>query len=42
VREAIAQAAQRMSWLRHLPAGRRWGTDMRRVRTAAQFLQGGR
>jgi hypothetical protein len=41
VRNAAAQAAQRMAWLRHLPAGDTWGTDVRRLRAAARFLQGG-
>ena len=38
VRERIGQAAQRMRWLRHLPASRRWGRDTQRVRAAALLL----
>ena len=38
VRERLAVAAQRMRWLRHLPAGRRWGRDTQRVRAVASLL----
>ena len=38
VRERIGLAAQRMRWLRHLPASRRWGRDTQRVRAAALLL----
>jgi hypothetical protein len=38
VRERIAHAARRMRWLRHLPAGRRWGRDTQRVRASARLL----
>jgi len=38
VRERLAHAARRMRWLRHLPAGRRWGRDTQRVRAAALLL----
>lgn len=38
VRERLAQAAQRMRWLRSLPAHRRWGRDTQRVRAAARLL----
>ncbi len=38
VRERLALAAARMRWLRHLPAGRRWGRDTQRVRAAARLL----
>ncbi|MBP7565952.1 MAG: hypothetical protein KA795_08085 [Burkholderiaceae bacterium] len=40
VAEAVAQAASRMGWLRHLPSGAHWGTDVRRLRAAVQFLRG--
>ncbi len=38
VRERLALAARRMRWLRHLPAGRRWGRDTQRVRAAGLLL----
>jgi hypothetical protein len=38
VRDRLAVAAQRMRWLRHLPAGRRWGRDTQRVRAVARLL----
>lgn len=38
VRERIAVAAQRMRWLRKLPAHRRWGRDTQRVRAVAHWL----
>jgi len=38
VRERMSHAARRMGWLRHLPAGRRWGRDTQRVRAAARLL----
>jgi hypothetical protein len=38
VRERLAHAARRMRWLRHLPAGRRWGRDTQRVRAVARLL----
>jgi hypothetical protein len=38
VRERLALAARRMRWLRHLPAGRRWGRDTQRVRAVARLL----
>lgn len=38
VRERMAHAARRMRWLRHLPAGRRWGRDTQRVRASARLL----
>jgi hypothetical protein len=38
VRERLALAARRMRWLRHLPAGRRWGRDTQRIRAAARLL----
>ena len=38
VRERIRHAALRMRWLRHLPAGRRWGCDTQRVRASARLL----
>lgn len=38
VRDRLAVAAQRMRWLRRLPAGRRWGRDTQRVRAVARLL----
>ena len=38
VRDRLAIAAGRMRWLRHLPAGRRWGRDTQRVRAVARLL----
>ena len=38
VRDSLRQAAQRMGWLAHLPAGRRWGRDTQQVRAAARLL----
>nr|WP_162569884.1 hypothetical protein [Variovorax sp. SRS16] len=38
VRERLVVAARRMRWLRHLPAGRRWGRDTQRIRAAARLL----
>ncbi|MBU1360766.1 MAG: hypothetical protein KKC79_03510 [Gammaproteobacteria bacterium] len=38
VRERLSVAARRMRWLRHLPAGRRWGRDTQRVRAVAWLL----
>ena len=38
VQGRLALAAARMRWLRHLPAGRRWGRDTQRVRAAARLL----
>lgn len=38
VRDRLAVAARRMRWLRHLPAGRRWGRDTQRVRAVARLL----
>ncbi|CAN7687429.1 hypothetical protein LJR084_005619 [Variovorax sp. LjRoot84] len=38
VRERLALAARRMRWLRHLPAGRRWGRDTQRSRAVARLL----
>ncbi len=38
VRRAIEDAASRMRWLRGLPHGPRWGTDTRRLRSAAVFF----
>jgi hypothetical protein len=38
VRLRLELAARRMRWLRHLPAGRRWGRDTQRVRAAASLL----
>jgi hypothetical protein len=38
VRDRLALAARRMRWLRHLPAGRRWGRDTQRVRAVAGLL----
>ncbi|MGA0572276.1 hypothetical protein ACO2Q9_16265 [Variovorax sp. VNK109] len=38
VRQAIDEAAARMRWLRRLPQGPRWGTDTRRLRSAALFF----
>jgi hypothetical protein len=38
VRQRLAIAAQRVRWLRHLPAGRRWGRDTQRVRAVARLL----
>lgn len=38
VRDRLAVAARRMRWLRHLPAGRRWGRDTQRVRAVASLL----
>ncbi len=38
VRQRLALAAQRMRWLRHLPAGRRFGRDTQRVRAVARLL----
>jgi hypothetical protein len=38
VRSRLALAARRMRWLRHLPAGRRWGRDTQRVRAGASLL----
>ncbi|MEO7243511.1 MAG: hypothetical protein ABIW85_11435 [Variovorax sp.] len=38
VRSSLRQAAQRMGWLAHLPAGRRWGRDTQQVRAAARLL----
>ena len=38
VRDRLAEAARRMRWLRHLPAGRRWGRDTQRLRAAARLL----
>ncbi len=38
VRARLRLAARRMRWLRHLPAGRRWGRDTQRVRAVAQLL----
>jgi hypothetical protein len=38
VRERLATATRRMQWLRHLPAGRRWGRDTQRVRAVARLL----
>jgi len=38
VRDRLSLAARRMHWLRHLPAGRRWGRDTQRVRAVAGLL----
>ncbi|VWX58626.1 conserved hypothetical protein [Burkholderiales bacterium 8X] len=38
VRDRLRVAAGRMRWLRHLPAGRRWGRDTQRVRAVARLL----
>jgi hypothetical protein len=38
VRERLVRAGRRMRWLRHLPAGRRWGRDTQRIRAAARLL----
>ncbi|MES2533275.1 MAG: hypothetical protein V4636_19685 [Pseudomonadota bacterium] len=38
VRDRLSLAARRMRWLRHLPAGRRWGRDTQRVRAAGLLL----
>jgi hypothetical protein len=38
VRDRLKVAARRMRWLRHLPAGRRWGRDTQRVRAVARLL----
>ena len=38
VRARLRLAARRMRWLRHLPAGRRWGRDTQRVRAVARLL----
>lgn len=37
-REALAQVARGMAWMRRLPAGPRWGTDTARLRAAALFI----
>jgi len=38
VRTRVAQSAQRIRWLRHLPAARRWGRDTQRLRATARLL----
>lgn len=37
-RQGLGQSLQRLAWLRYLPSDRRWGRDVRRLRTAYALL----